>query len=175
MSEIEQLRKDIEQAKEIMLRFYKQDRQALGIGEMYDRLAKLEAEEAAKADPWADAKQDVDWYFRNGEVVGNHAAAKLARYARHLEQKVEESKDAFSTIAARAAYLLKERNEAQARIAELESELAKRPKVYCVKTYDGIATTGSRSKVPRVFLAESIEDEYGDGAQHIVPYTGQQS
>ena len=123
MTEIEQLRQDIEQAKEIMLRFYKQDRQALGIGEMYDRLAKLEAEAAAKADPWAIEKQVIETLLKWSKATHGNAAA---RYARHLECQVDN-------ISAVAEVFRRDFESARKRIAELEAELAKRPVVWCVR------------------------------------------
>lgn len=107
--------------------------------------------------------------------------AEMPYYVRYIEQKAEEAKDAFSTIAARAAGLLKERNEAQARIAELEKELESRPRIWCVRNdngeimkqsaYDRMAQSTfhfdglfpSRELASRLFVGEAV------------PYTGEKS
>ena len=94
MNEIDQLRADIEQVKEIMLRFYKQDRQALGIGEMYDRLAQLEAE---AADPFWEAKETyIKW---TGTFHGGtHPLKHVADYVQHLEREASISRKNLSRV-----------------------------------------------------------------------------
>lgn len=190
MTEIEQLRADIEKLENAMPVAKRLGGQATCVtlgafkSEIEFELAKLEAEAAAKADRWAAAKKSLDAFEYHLKHGGTNSIvhATVLHYARHLEQRVAElekqlasEKQQVHNVDSVVYVLSNDLKKAQARIAELEAQLAKRPKVYCVKTHDGIATTGSRSKVPRVFLAESIEDEYGDGAQCIVPYTGQQS
>lgn len=152
MTEIEQLRADIaamDAAQKVCF-----ERSWGTIPELQQRikdkqveLAKLEAEEAEKDDK-------EKWASRAKDIICNWQAHSIDLDKGTVVRYVGQLRD---------------------RIAELESELAKRPKVYCVRTHNGIATTGGFSKVPRVFLAESIEDEYGDGAQCVVPYTGQQA
>lgn len=170
MTEIEQLRQDIEQAKEIMLRFYKQDRQALGIGEMYDRLAKLEAEAAAKADPWAIEKQVIETLLKWSKATHGNAAA---RYARHLECQVDN-------ISAVAEVFRRDFESARKRIAELEAELAKRPVVWCVRNNGNFMRQSACSSAPHwesyeflgLFPTRADAERLMRGEPE--PYTGQQ-
>lgn len=130
MTEIEQLRQDIatlEAAKKDMDRisaaYYspgywrKIDEHAITT-ELKERLAKLEAEAAAKADPWAIEKQVIETLLKWSKATHGNAAA---RYARHLECQVDN-------ISAVAEVFRRDFESARKRIAELESELAKSPK-----------------------------------------------
>ena len=164
MSEIEQLRKDIEQAKEIMLRFYRQDRQALGLGEMFERLAKLEAEAAEKADPWREHKEVLSGRFHTQQGA-DHDEKLVLNYAMHLQQTNEKM-------------VLKSRLD-NARIAELKAELAKRPvadpepKVWGGKA-NGRWVVDSFGKPIVYYSREEAKYVFSDAVE-IVPYTGEQS
>ncbi|CAB5194855.1 hypothetical protein UFOVP178_38 [uncultured Caudovirales phage] len=94
MTEIEQLREEIKILNEAAEIASKLD----GFGcETYGNirarkmkeaeLARLEAEAAEKADPWLNVKADVKYL---NDVGGNSGIHIMARYARHLEQRVAE-------------------------------------------------------------------------------------
>lgn len=168
MTEIEQLRKDIEQAKEIMFRFYKQDRQALGIGEMYDRLAKLEAEAAAKADPWKRAKVLAGRWLVGYASVADEKI--VATYVCHLECRVAELEEELRCERIDGG---KVHADLKARIAGLEAELARRPVVYCMKNnLTGIY--GKHFGLDRIALFD-IENPEVLADWQSEPYTGEQS
>ena len=180
MSEIEQLRADIAKAKEIMLRFYKQDRQALGLGEMYDRLAKLEAEEAEKADRWADAKRAVKrWEQTIAKYGVKSTNGDVCEYVRNLEQRVAElekqlasEKQQVDNVDSMAYVFLNDLEKAQARIADLEAQLAKRPVVWCVRNREKEYEKGVYGI--RLFSTEKDAERYSLHTLH-EPYTGEQS
>lgn len=157
MSEIEELRKDIEQAKEIMFRFYKQARQALGIGEMHDRLARLEAEAAEKADPWQKAKDGIEHALER--YLFGSTAREIALYARNLE---EANTEIYGD------YLV-----AKDRIAELKSELAKRPVVWCNRLPEGDCLRDVSGHV-KVYTDKEKNDCFLVRGR-FEPYTGQQA
>lgn len=91
MNEIEQLRADIatlEAALEVTQRkgwCYPKLEYELSLDKT--KLSRLEAETAEKADPWLNVKADVKYL---NDVGGNSGIHIMARYARHLEQRVAE-------------------------------------------------------------------------------------
>lgn len=179
MSEIEQLRQDIDQAKEIMFRFYKQDRQALGLGEMYDRLAKLEAEAAAKADPWAKA---VDIIYGWTKIVGQeHGDERLivAKYVVHLESQVMDLKHDCNEAKSQLLGSFLKTGIAENKVAVLEAELANRPVADPEPTKwggkaDGKWVVDGFGKPLRFYSREAAKYVFSDAVE-IVPYTEEQS
>lgn len=101
MTELEQLKQDhatVKAAFDIYMRDYKGCDWIAMTGIMEKKIAKLEAE----ADPWLEAKECVD-AIEKGRDVTVQWQLRIARYVRHLESE-NAAKDA--------------------RIAELEAELA---------------------------------------------------
>ena len=191
MSEIEQLQKDIatlEAARNQCIEIDQRHSKQLNIwadwnitSELKAKLAKLEAEAAAKADPWENAK----WQAKN---LGNDGKPDIYNYANRLEQRVAELEKQLASEKQRAAdfdlashCLSSDLKKAQTRIAELEAELARRPVVWCAKFKSGEMveqTTRDADRCYREHTALYRSQSLAQGIHpdlQIEPYTGQQS
>lgn len=206
MTEIEQLQKDIAALKEARvacerLGWQKGPSFDLVLLDATNKLAMLEAEAAAKADPWEETKQELRRHIEN-RVAAGLPVDRAANYTIYLEQRVaeleadnarlERSVAGYKTAGDHTADLMRymldrkeviskpagyeainEMQRLDARIAELGAELAKRPVVYCMKNnLTGIY--GKHFGLDRIALFD-IENPEVLAEWHSEPYTGEQS
>lgn len=177
MTEIDQLRQDIEKLENAMPIAKRLGAQAtcatLGAlkSEIEFELAKLEAEAAAKADPWAKA---VDIIYGWTKIVGQeHDDERLivAKYFVHMESQMMDLKHDCNEAKSQLLGFFMKTGFAENKVAELEAELAKRPVVWCVRNREKEYEKGVYGI--RLFSTEKDAERYSLHTLH-EPYTGEQ-
>lgn len=131
MTELEQLKADLatlEKANNIAARDHGYSPIFLDelIRQRRAKIAALEAQQAP-VDEWEEAKETLAVWFPFLQLE-SPGMKRLAQYIRHLESKVAELEEDINTseftwMATHAARLLKERDDALAKVTELENEL----------------------------------------------------